>query len=264
MSDALQPRRLQAILSPFGVTFLHRKNPFIVAWWSAAFPGFGHLILNQYARGILLTLTEVFTNSLARINLTLLYSFTGQMELAKQTLEIRWAIGYMMVYMFAIWDSVLACRSINKLYMLAQLENARIRPFSICPLEIQYLEKRNPYAAAVSSFLFPGIGQLYIHRIVLAFYSMVWWWLFLASSQMHMALQQLLLGHLEESKLLLNPHWLLFLPSVTGGSAYHAFVTTIEHNRLFRVEQRQYLSERYGQSDICILKEYSEESVPVK
>jgi TM2 domain-containing membrane protein YozV len=253
MIEHPRPRRVQALVSPFGITYLHRKNPYMIAWWSAAFPGFGHLILNQYARGVLFTLAEVVVNSVARINETLMYSFSGQFLLAKETLEVRWAIGYMLLYMFTIWDSYLNARSINKLYELSLLENARFSPCSITSCEIQYLEKRNPYAAAVFSLFFPGMGQLYVHRVGLAFYAMLWWWVYITFSYAHVSLYHLLLGNLKEAKEVLHCHWLLFMPSVTGGSVYHAFVTTIEHNRLFRVEQRQYLTERYGASDIHIL-----------
>lgn len=254
MKDEVRSRRPQALLSAWGVTYIHRKHPFMIGWWSAAFPGFGHFMLNQYLRGTLLTLTEVFINTLARINETLLYSFSGRPELAKQTLEVRWAIGYMLIYMFAIWDSTIASRSMNKLYALSQLENSRLTAFMIRPMEVQFLDKRNPFKAAAASLIFPGMGQMYNHRVGLAFYAMFWWWIYISFSRAHVGLQQLLLGNLEQSRAALHGHWLLFMPSVTGGAAYHAFVTTIEHNRLFRVEQRQYLAERYGSSDICIMQ----------
>lgn len=253
MGKTSNPRRVQAVLSSYGVTFLHGKNPYMVAWWSAAFPGYGHFLLNQYARGFVLTLSEVITNTMARVNETLVYSFSGQFELAKQTLEIRWALGYMIVYMFCIWDSFINAQSMNKLYALAQMENARIRPYTISPNEIQYLERRSPYVAALFSLVFPGLGQLYNHRIALAFYAMIWWWIYLSLSNAHVSLHLHFYGSLDEAVEALRTHWLLFMPSVTGGSVYHAFVTTIEHNRLFRVEMSQYLKERYGESDICIM-----------
>ena len=47
-------RRYLAYLSPFGTTQLHLRNPFLIAWWSLAFPGLGHLLLSKYLRGYLL------------------------------------------------------------------------------------------------------------------------------------------------------------------------------------------------------------------
>jgi hypothetical protein len=61
-----------------------------------------------------------------------------------------------------------------------------------------------------------------------------------------------LLGNFKESIAVLNPHWLLFMPSVMGGAIYHAFVTAMAHNRLYRLEQRQHLTERYCYSKVRI------------
>jgi len=54
----------------------------------------------------------------------------------------------------------------------------------------------------------------------------------------------IILGNFQESILIIDPHWLLFMPSVIGAATYHASITTIEHNRLFRLEQHQFLEER--------------------
>lgn len=35
-------RRYSAHISIMGTTQIHLRNPYIIAWWSAAFPGFGH------------------------------------------------------------------------------------------------------------------------------------------------------------------------------------------------------------------------------
>lgn len=82
-----QIRRPIAQISMFGITHLKQQNPYMVAWWSAIFPGFGHYLLNQYIRATLLTLSEVATNTLAHINEAMVYSFSGQFELAKSVLE---------------------------------------------------------------------------------------------------------------------------------------------------------------------------------
>ncbi len=61
-------RTTLATLSVYGITHLHRQNPYMVAWWSATFPGFGHYMLNQYIRATLLTLSELIINTLSRVN----------------------------------------------------------------------------------------------------------------------------------------------------------------------------------------------------
>ena len=77
------PRRKRAYVSLTGTTTIHLRNPYIVACWSAAFPGLGHLLLSKYLRGFLLFLWEVFINYSAHINLAILYSLTGKFEMAK-------------------------------------------------------------------------------------------------------------------------------------------------------------------------------------
>lgn len=245
-------RRPLSRISMFGITHLKQHNPYMINWWSAVFPGFGHYLLHQYARATLLTLTEVITNTLSHINEAMVYSFCGKFELAKSTLEPRWTLGYLAIYLIAIWDSYRSALYQNKLCHLAMLENEPIQSSYISSVEIQYLEKRNPIFAVVYSFFFPGLGQLYNHRFGLAFYAMLWWWIYLSLSGLHESLLFFLLGNIKESKSILQPHWLMFMPSVMGGSMYHAFVTTNDHHHLFRVQQQQHLKKRYDSPKLRI------------
>lgn len=238
--------------SVFGVSFLHRQNPYMVAWWSAAFPGFGHYLLNQHLRATLLTLSELITNALSHINEAIVYSFCGKFELAKSILHPQWLFGYVIVFLYAIWDSYRSTLVQNKTCHLAENENNQLRAAFFHPLELQYLEQRNPFIAALYSFFFPGLGQLYNHQFALAFYAMFWWWFYLTLSRAHESLLNLLLGNIQESISMLHPQWLLFMPSVLGGSIYYAFITAIEHNRLYRLEQRQHLAKRYQNSEVRI------------
>lgn len=247
-----QNRRPLATISLYGVSLLHRQNPYMVAWWSAAFPGFGHYLLNQYIRATLLTLTELITNTLSHINESMVYTFCGKFEMAKSVLQPKWLFGYVIIYFFAIWDSYRSTLVQNKLCHLAELENERLRPVHLHPLEFQYVEKKNPFTAALYSFFFPGLGQLYNHQYALAFYTMFFWWFFITLSRAHESLLYFLLGNVQQSISILHPHWLLFMPSVLGGSVYYAFIIAMQHNRLFRLEQRQYLTERNRNSDVRI------------
>jgi len=245
-------RRPLAAISVYGVTFLHRQNPYMVAWWSAAFPGFGHYLLNQYLRATLLTLTEIITNSISHVNEAIVYTFCGKFEMAKSVLQPQWLFGYVIVFFYAIWDSYRSAFVQNKMSYLAEQENERIPAVFLHPLEFQYIEKKNPFIAALYSFFFPGLGQFYNHQFALAFYAMFWWWVFLFLSRAHESLSKFLIGNIQESISILHPQWLLFMPSVIGGSVYYAFIIAIEHNWLFRLEQRQHLAERYRNSEIRI------------
>ncbi|MGG0717456.1 hypothetical protein ABE096_07620 [Robertmurraya massiliosenegalensis] len=239
-------------ISVFGISQLKYQSPYMVAWWSAVFPGFGHYLLCQYLRGTLLTLAEVIINTLARINEAMVYSFSGQFELAKSVIEPKWAFGYLAIYLIAIGDSFRSAVYQNKLHHLALLEYKGHHTVHISPIEIQYIEKKNPTIGALYSFFFPGLGQLYNQRFGLAFYAMFWWWIYLILSNSHDSILFLWHGRLEDSISVLHPHWLLFMPSVLFGSIYYTYRTTIEHNRLFQIEQRHFLMNRYQQSRLRI------------
>lgn len=247
-----QGRRPISNIGFFGITYLKQQNPYIVAWWSAVFPGFGHYLLNQYLRAMLLTLCEKSMNFLAHINEAMVYTFCGQFEMAKSVLEPRWAFAYLTVYLIAIGDSFRSALFQNKLYHLAMLENQKMDCLKFIPTGVQYLEKKDPYIGAVYSFFFPGLGQLYNHRFMLAIYAMVWWLIYISMSRMHESLFNLLLGNLEVSISMLHRHWLLFMPSVMGGSIYYSYRTTVDQNQLFRIEQRQYFSNRYQDASFRI------------
>ncbi len=156
-------RRYKAHVSILGTTQLHLRNPYIIAWWSAAFPGFGHLLLSKYIRGYLLFIWEVVVNIQANVNLAMIYSFQGKIQLAKEVLDTRWLLIYIPVYIFAIWDSYRTTVDMNKVYILASHEDHTFNTYSIAALEINYLDKRNPILSAIWSFMMPGLGQLYIH-----------------------------------------------------------------------------------------------------
>lgn len=84
---------------------MHLRNPFIIAWWSAAFPGFGHLLLSKYLRGFILIGWEMFINTQTHLNEAIVYTLTGQIEQVGEVLNIRWMSLYAPVYLFAIYDS---------------------------------------------------------------------------------------------------------------------------------------------------------------
>jgi len=245
-------RRPLATISMFGITYLQRQNPYLIAWWSAVYPGFGHYMLNQYFRATLLTLSEVTTNTVSHINQAIVFSFCGQFEMAKAVLKKEWLLGYCAIYFFAIWDSYRSTLVHNKLCELAEFENEQLPCIILHPNEIQYLEQRKPWLAALYSFFFPCLGIFYNQRWALAFYGIGWWWVYLLLSHAHVSLMNLLLGNIEASISVLDPQWLLFMPSVMGGAIYYSFMTVIAHNRLYRLEQRQHLLKRYRNSKLRI------------
>lgn len=247
-------RRYKAHVSILGTTQLHLRSPSIIAWWSAAYPGFGHLLLSKYLRGFVLFIWEVFINLNANINLAILYSFRGKFDMATNVLDSRWLLAYLPVYFFAIWDSHRTTVDMNKVYMLAEREDHHFNLFSIGSMEINYLDKSNPMMAAIWSAFVPGLGQLYIHRLVTALFVISWTVIFLYLSHLLEAVTLLILGDLSQSTAVLREEFLLMLPSIYGFSIYDAYVNTVENNKLFEKEQRKFLKDNYQDSSFQILK----------
>ncbi|MDF2545430.1 MAG: rane protein [Anaerosolibacter sp.] len=238
-------RRKIAYVSTLGTTQLHLRNPWIIAWWSAAFPGLGHLLLSKYLRGFFLFIWEVFVNIKAHINLGIYYSFIGEFDKAKEVLDKDWILLYAATYIFAIWDSYRTTIDLNNTYKLAAREDAEIASFNMGAMEINYLDKKTPINAFLWSALLPGGGQLYIHRIITAAFAIAWWIVILYFSKLLPAIHFSLLGQFEQAKSVLDVQWILNVPSVYGFTVYDAYVNTVENNKLYDWEQSKFLKQQY-------------------
>lgn len=240
-------RRFKAHVSAIGTTQLHLRNPYMVAWWSAACPGFGHLLLSKYLRGYALFLWEILVNNMTNLNHAIVYSFTGNIGMAKEVLEPRWMLLYIPVYIFAIWDSYRTAVDMNKVFILAERENADFNSYSINAFEINYLDKRRPLMAVVWSLLTPGLGQLYIHRVVTGIFAMAFIIIFVYFSNILVAVHNLFIGEIAMATQVIDPQWFLFMPSHIGFAVYDSYVNTVENNKLFENEQKKFLLKNYQQ-----------------
>jgi hypothetical protein len=247
-------RRYRAHVSTLGTTQIHLRNPYIIAWWSAAFPGFGHLLLSKYLKGFVLFIWEVVVNVNCNLNLSMIYSFQGEIEKAKEILDTRWLLIYIPVYIFAIWDSYRTTVDLNKIFVLVEREEHRFNSFSIGIMEINYLDKRNPIMAIIWSLFMPGLGQLYIHRVITAFFVIIWGVVFFYLSHGLEALSLLFLGEIKQATDVINPEWLLFFPSIYGFAIFDSYINTVENNKLYDKEQRSYFREKYQSSSFQVLK----------
>lgn len=161
---------------------------------------------------------------------------------------------YIPVYLFAIWDSYRTTMDMNRVNLLAEQENHRFNSFSLGALEINYLDKRNPVLSIIWSLFIPGLGQLYIHRVLTAFFIIIGLVVFYYFSHFQEAVLLLLLGNVQEATSVLKPEWLLFLPSHYGFALYDSYVNTVENNKLFDKELREYLKENYQNNNFHIKK----------
>ncbi|WP_019414868.1 hypothetical protein [Paenisporosarcina sp. TG20] len=212
------------------------------------------MLLSKYLRGFVLFIWEVLVNTLANVNLAIIYSFQGEIDKAINVLDTRWLLVYLPVYLFGIWDSYRTTVDLNQVYILSNHEEHRFNSFIIDAVEINYLDKRNPIMAAIWSLFVPGLGQLYIHRILSTLFVTVWSLFFFYMSNTIEALHLIIIGEIQLATSVINGEWLLMLPSLYGFSIYDAYVNTVENNKLFEKEQRRYLKDNYQHPDFRVLK----------
>jgi hypothetical protein len=106
--------------------------------------------------------------------------------------------------------------------------------------------------AVIWSLFTPGLGQLYIHRVLTAIFTLVFMIVFVYLSNILVAVQLLFLGEITLATQAIDPQWFLFIPSHIGFSVYDSYVNTVENNKLFESEQRNFLKERYQENRVKI------------
>jgi hypothetical protein len=245
-SNEIQNRhRKLAQLSIFGTTQIHLRNPYIIALWSVAFPGYGHLLLSKYIRGFALVIWELFINQSTQLNSAMVYTFMGDIESAKEVLNLRYMNLYIPVYLFSIWDSYRTTVDLNKIYLLNEKGAHTVDRLIIKPLEINYLDKRSPIVAAFWAMTIPSVGQLYIHRIFGALFTLIVTVVFMHFSHFLEGFHFLLLGDIDKSTEVLNKQWLLYMPSFYFFTIYDTYMNVVENNKLFEAEQKNFLKKHY-------------------
>ncbi len=240
-------RRPKGYISTSNVNVLHLKNPWVTAWWSAAFPGYGYIITGSYVKGFLLAIWEFAINYQAHINTAIYYSLLGRFGQAKEVIDINWFLLYITVYIYAIWSSYHLTVDLNKLSILADREDSMIIPVKIGSMEICFLDKRVPWVAACISIFTPGIGHLYTHRIPTSIFLKLNYIVIVYYSHLLPAVHYTAIGAFSQAAAVLDPQWFLILPSIIGFAVYDAYVNTVEYNRLFEMEQARFLSDNYQQ-----------------
>jgi hypothetical protein len=242
-------RRQRAYLSQFTTAQLHLKNPWIVAFFSFSYPGFGHIIQHRYAAAFILILWETFINSMAKVNLGIFYSLLGDFEKAKEILDERWLILYLGIYMFGIWDSYRTTVDLNKQYLLADREDAPIKMMKLGAWDVNYLDKRKPWVALLWSMIFPGLGHLYLHKVISGFFIFVYIVAIMYFGHIPLAIHSTMLGDFTRAKNVLDMQWTLYVPSIYLFIQYDAYVSAIEYNKLFEKEMSKYLRTNYQNKD---------------
>lgn len=237
----------RAYVSSLTTNHLRVRNPYLVATWAAFAPGLGNLLQQRIGKGLLLVIWGAVVNLAAHINLALWYSLTGHFELARNTVNTRWLLLYVAVYVYAVWDAYRGTVEMNRLGILADREDAPVKPFVIQQMDINYLDKRSPGLAATWSALGSGLGSLYLHKIFSGIFFIVWTITVFYFSHVLQAIHLTLTGDFEAAKAVVDMQWLLFIPCTYVFGIYDAYVSAVESNALFLKEQSKWLRDDYQQ-----------------
>jgi hypothetical protein len=239
------PRRPRAYVSALGITQIHLRNPWVIAFFAFSFPGFGSLMLNRYLKAFILISWEVFINYHAKVNLGIMYTLLGKFDKCKEVVDTRWLILYVSIYMFSIWDSYRVTIDMNKQYLLADREDALIPYMKYSSWDINYMDKRDPMVALLWSILAPGLGHFYVHKLITGLFISVATISLLYLSHIPQAIHYTFIGEFERAKRILDMQWTLYLPSMYSFFLYDAYNSAVEYNKLFEKEQSKFLRLKY-------------------
>ncbi|WDL97603.1 hypothetical protein [Alicyclobacillus sp. ALC3] len=239
------PRRSRVTVGPFSINQLHFSNPWVVAFWSVFFPGFGQITLGQYLLGWILFGWEVLVNLRSHFNTAIVYTLTGRVDAARYLLDMKWILLYGSVFTFAFWSSYQLSVETNIQYYLANRENAPVKIFEMNAIQYDFLDKRKPIVAALWSLLMPGLGALYNRRLPSAVSALAWWILICYKSHMALAVYFTFYGQFQRATSVLNPEWTLFLPSIFAFTFYNSYVTAVDRNTLYDKELTNFLQSNY-------------------
>lgn len=234
-------------LSENNIAILHKKNPWMPMWWSAALPGLGHLCQGSYLKGFILMSWEILVNFKANLNLAIFYTFTGRFDLAKKMLEPEWALFYGVLFFFAIYDSY---RIRVELNMFADLERKQshryYRIFRLSATGINYLDRVNPWTALIWSALLTGFGHIYNMKLLKALILLGWTVAIIAMSHINSAIIATLTGQFQQVDAIVNYQWLLFFPSIYLFAMWDAYNDSVEMNKAFSEAQKYHLKKKYS------------------
>lgn len=251
MANSQEVRYKKGVLTPYNLNILQLNNPTSIMWWSVALPGFGHIILCKYLRGFLLIVWEFTVNVNANLNTAIYLTFTGQYMEATQILDKHWALLYAPVYLFSIWDSRRVAIELNSYSLLADKNwnVSQIPSITIAPFENNYLERKKTWVSVFWSAATPGLGQIYINRLPSGFFLLISWLIILYFSNTIDAINYSFTGDIQTAAAILNPQWVLFIPSFYLFAIYDAYVNCNGFNKLY-TKQQSYLLIKDYQHDI--------------
>ncbi|MBS4214119.1 hypothetical protein [Neobacillus rhizophilus] len=227
---------------------LKLTNPWIVGWWSATFPGFGHLLLGDFTLGSILVLFELAVNNFSHLNSSIYYSMLGDFDQAKEVLDKKWFLVYMPIYIFSIFDSYRRAVEVNKAYILAYREKKQDLYFQhLSPIGVSLLGKSSPANSVIWAFLSSGISSLYFKNIPNLIFALFWIGVLSWKSRLLESVLYSFILDFNMAKTVLNPQWLLFVPSVYVFFLYHTYLMNVSSNKIFDITLSRFLKRDFQQ-----------------
>lgn len=233
---------------PHNTNVLHPLNPWIPLWWSAAFPGYGHAVMNNLLIGYCLAIFEFTINNLAKVNQAIYYSMIGDIQSAKDVIDLRFFYLYIGVYIFTMFDSYRRAVDLNNNYVLSYRKTKTTDTASMSTFSVNTLNKVSPSVALFWEMLMPGLGSLYLNHVFSFLFSLASWVITIAFSRFYVGLFYSLTGDFAKAIEVVNPQWFLFIPSIYGGFLYHCYWEAVKINKHYKLSQAQLLVSEYQNS----------------
>ncbi|MEK5645791.1 hypothetical protein BK138_35110 [Paenibacillus rhizosphaerae] len=232
-------------LDSSSTNILSHINPWIIVWWSAAFPGAGHLLLGIKLTAYILIVFELIVNNMANINDAIFLSMIGDFHGAKEVLEKKWFFGYMGIFVFSMYDGYRRTVELNKIYLLSYRTMNSGATSKISSWGRNFVDLSSPGLSLFWSFITPGTGAVLVTRIPAFIFALSWWGVTVINSHWFEGIYYTAIGDFEHAKVILEPQWLLFIPSIILFSMYYGYHDTIKENKAFKISQAKFFKENY-------------------
>lgn len=227
-------------------------NPWIPLWWSAAFPGYGHCMINYPLIGYSLIIFEFIINNLAKVNKAIFLSMLGDFQTAIDVIDLRFFYLYIGVYVFTMFDSYRRCVDMNNNYILSFRTTTLTKTTKASSFSVNTLNKVSPITATYWEMIMPGLGSLYLNHLISFFFSIITWVITIGFSKFYVGVYYTCIGNFEKAKTILDPQWYLFIPSIYGGYVYFAYSQAVITNFQFKLSQSQFLRSEYQSTSFNI------------
>ncbi|KGP73348.1 hypothetical protein [Pontibacillus yanchengensis] len=246
-----KPRRAKLKIGPFDVNYIKKRRPLIIAWWSAALPGMGHIHLGHYLKGLLLVSGEIILNNFSRLNEAIFYSMTGNFSQVHEVINYNWLSLYCSFFVFAVWDSYRICIDTNKSSLIEEKQSSRELTFGVIDSwGINTLNVRNPKMAYVWNTIFPGLFHICNNKLISGMTLLGWTIIISYYTKIPLMVLYTFTGKFALIPDLIDVQWLLFFPSIYLFSIYDGYAHAVYYNQLFEEEQSYHFKKTFGNNDL--------------